>query len=213
MSGSKRSLSSVRYRQIKALHAVSGLALSLFLCLGASSVWGSTVEALALDRLLSMAERVVHAEVVSLQSQMIREGVIRTSVCFRVREEWKGEGTPSFCLERPGGTAGGVHSHVHGEPRWVIGNEVVLFLGRDAGHGPSLPGLSQAVFDVQYRRGEPPQVSRDLAGLAFWRRGTTEPHLARVAPMQQLLDPRASVDLAAVVPLDDLREAVTTGQR
>jgi len=120
----------------------------------------STVLGLDVEALVERAERIVRADVVSMESW--RDQIVWSRVTLEVTEEWLGEGTTRIELVQPGGVVPGLGTLVFGMPRFTEGEDVVLFL--EAGR---VLGLAQGKFSVL---GDG-MVHRDLRELSLARVG------------------------------------------
>jgi hypothetical protein len=120
----------------------------------------STALVLDVDALTERADRVVRADVVSSRSW--RERIVWTEVTLEVTEEWKGEGSSEVKIRQPGGVLPNFGTHVFGVPRFVEGEDVVVFLKEER-----VLGLAQGKFKVDQKQ----RLVRDLTGLSLARVG------------------------------------------
>ncbi|MBN1946615.1 MAG: hypothetical protein JW797_13150 [Bradymonadales bacterium] len=128
----------------------------------------SVVVRYSLDQMVWQADGIVHGRVLSLQS--LREGtIIATYVEIEVIESYKGAHSPGdrLVVYRHGGTADGYTMLVAGEPLFVPGEEVLLFLeNRPAASEPLVLGMAQGKFSVVVdptTRGR--MVTRNMTGV------------------------------------------------
>ena len=91
----------------------------------------SQVLALDLSQITDQAPVIVVASVVSVSSdwEQGRKRIL-TTVTLDVEESWKGTISPRKQIQivQPGGSAGDIEMKVHGMPRFVVGQRVLLFL-------------------------------------------------------------------------------------
>lgn len=108
---------------------LTALALAPLLAAAAA---GTTLSRESTGELVAGAERVCCAAVEGVQSRRDpRSGFVFTHVRLRLLEELKGsEGTSTIELRLPGGRADGVETVAPGMPRFEVGREAVLLLGR-----------------------------------------------------------------------------------
>jgi len=101
----------------------------------------SVVRALDLPYLAASAERIVVADVLSVESAWdAAHRNIHTTVALAVRESWKGDipGSGRLVLRQLGGTVGEIEMSVLGTATFVPGERALLFLGRQG-----LVGMAQ----------------------------------------------------------------------
>lgn len=112
----------------------------------------SLVPALELADLTRLADRVVLAEVLSVESAWdSAHRRIITTVEVQVAETWKGTapGGGKLVIAQVGGTVGDIEMKVHGMPTFRVGDRAVLFLhGSEAASG--VLGLGQGKHPVRY---------------------------------------------------------------
>jgi len=130
---------------------VSGVvAFGLCLLCGATSAGATTVVKLGLDGLTANADRIVVAEVQSIES-VRRDGKITTDIRVRIERSWKGPSASgdTVTIRQPGGRVGDTVTRVHGMPRYREGERAVLFLeSHDDADTYSVVGLRQGKFHV-----------------------------------------------------------------
>lgn len=105
---------------------------------------------LSIAELTAHADLVVRGRVESLTCQRDSAGRLRTEVHLTVREFWKGHASPGpFVVVLAGGTLGNERSVAVGQATYSPGEDVVVFLKRNArGEGVTL-GLAQGKFLVE----------------------------------------------------------------
>lgn len=155
----------LRRRRDRAGLLVGLLAAGLLLPHAATS---STVAALSVDGLALRSDRVVRARVTA--AEPYRDRLVRSRVKLEVLEDWRGSGDATVVLDQPGGVLPDGGTIVFGMPRFVEGDEVVLFLG-DGPLGPRVVGLAQGAFRVEAGG----RLTRDVSGLMLARVGDEPP--------------------------------------
>jgi hypothetical protein len=155
-------------------HAALHIALVAALTLVAADRGAATmVTRLPLDRVTQKADRVVHATVAEVRSGRDEHGLPATWITLDVRRAFKGGPRRAFTMKQYGTAAplpDGTVTRVSGLPKFVAGDEVVLFLRPDSGLGFTSPvGLGQGTYRVRQaggrrrvRAAEPGAPSRDL---------------------------------------------------
>ena len=146
----------------------AGLVAAALLALAAPAR-ATMVLRLPLDRVAGDAARIVHATVVDVRSGRDDQGLPATWITLDVARTVKGAAAgqvvfKQFGVSRP--LADGTVARVSGLPRYVVGEEVVLFLRGDSGRGFTSPvGFGQGVYRVD-RRGGHASVRDDARGHA-----------------------------------------------
>lgn len=103
-----------------------------------------------LAELATEARAVAHGRVVALEARWLDDRrAIETLVTLDVESYAKGNLGRSVTLRVPGGQMGPYRSVMLGAPRFVEGEEVVVFLGASGPQVPHLVGLAQGVFRVR----------------------------------------------------------------
>ena len=106
-----------------------------------------------LGTLAADAQVIVHGRVVRLQGRASGDGLgIETLVTLQVGSYLKGDLGRELTLLARGGQLGRYRSIVSGAPRFVEGEEVVLFLGAKAPALPHVIRLGQGAFRVSIDR-------------------------------------------------------------
>ena len=148
------------------MRPVTLLAAPLALVLLAGAVAASLVLRLGLEDLTERSGAVIEGEILSLQGEVDRSGLICTAVEVRVDRPFKGasEGQ-TFRFRVPGGEHGGRATVIAGMPHFHVGEDVLLFMTVESDHGLRMPvGLGQGKFRVVVEDGRRMLV-RELAGL------------------------------------------------
>jgi len=122
-------------------------ALTLALLMAAAAP-GTTLSKETTADLVAGAERVCCAAVDSVEARRDpRSGFIFTHVCLRLLEDMKGGGDGATIeLRLPGGRVDGVETVAAGMPRFEVGKEAVLLLGKKNAAG--FPVILQAAGGV-----------------------------------------------------------------
>ena len=131
------------------------LFLSLLLAFLSTSLFATTVIHLNDDELTQRSDFVIQGTVVSVDSA-VREGPMKvfTMVQIQVEDVWKGNWLePTAYVSIPGGTLDGTKVHVPGTPKFIAGEEVVVFLEQLKTGEQSLAGLAQGRFEVVRQNG------------------------------------------------------------
>ena len=156
------------------------LVLLLLLALPALA---TTLVAMDVPALARASRCVVRARVVSVSALRSDAGRITTAVEVERLETWAGPDLAVLRILVPGGVVGAVGQRVEGAPRFVQGEEVVLFL---AAHGPAFQpvGLGQGVWRVDRSSGPVPLVRPEpLEGMLL-----VGPDTARAASLRTPMD-------------------------
>jgi len=149
------------------------LALPVVILTLAAPVRATLLEPLSLSDLAGGADVVLHGRVHSVRT--ISHGPRRMPVSLaqvEVLEVLAGDLPPrrQIVVSQPGGSAGGVALDYAGRPRFVGGQEIVLFLVRRAPGRFITLGLVQGKFDVGEDDGQGRRrLSRNMHGAAFAR--------------------------------------------
>jgi hypothetical protein len=87
-----------------------------------------SVRPMSVAQLTQESDRVVLADVSSISSAMVGDGMIYTYVTLDVRESWKGAAASRVVVRVPGGVVGGLRLHIPEAPRFAVGESVAVFL-------------------------------------------------------------------------------------
>ena len=131
----------------------------------ASPLGATMVERMALERVTHEASRIVHAAVAEVRSGRDEAGLPVTWVTLEVARTLKGPGISRFTIKQYGVAEplpDGTIARVAGLPRYVAGEEVVLFLRADSRRGFTSPvGFGQGAYRIG-RAGPRAVVRSDL---------------------------------------------------
>ncbi len=144
--------------------------LGLFLSLAATA---ATLERLSLDEMTQKSTAIVRAKALSSSTSFVGS-TIYTKTRFQVLERWKGPEAATVEVSEPGGTVGPVSQNYSGVPRFVPGQEVVLFLWTGPSGRTQVIGLSQGVFQVERSATGEEQAIREASGETMLAPGTGE---------------------------------------
>jgi hypothetical protein len=163
-----------------------------FVLLLALPALATTLVAMDVAALTRASRCVVRARVASVSALRSDAGRITTAVEVERLETWAGPDLEVLRVLVPGGVVGNVGQRVEGAPRFVQGEEVVLFL---AAHGPAFQpvGLAEGVWRVDRSSGSVPIV----------RPEPLEGGVLLVGP-----DASRAASLQTPMPLDALRAQV-----
>ena len=150
---------------IRRIHLASIIAL-LAMCTAAT---GTTLARLSVAQMTHAAKRIVRARCLA-NSTAWDTGEIWTFTTFEVEENWKGAPhDKQIAVRLLGGTVGGLTSSVSGVPRFVNGEEAILFLEPTTRGDFSIVSWMQGTFRVR-RDGVSGResVTQDTAGFAVF---------------------------------------------
>ncbi len=145
---------------------VPAFAFLLFLlALGMTQLHATTLARMDLRELALQSSYIVRARCLSTASQA-GSGLISTLTTFAVTEAWKGNPPSTFTVRLPGGEAAGRRVTVEGAPRFVVGEEVVLFLSAAPSRPTSVVSWAQGTFRIRRNaRTGVAEAVQDTAGL------------------------------------------------
>jgi len=130
---------------IRRIHLASIIAL-LAMCTAAT---GTTLARLSVAQMTHAAKRIVRARCLA-NSTAWDTGEIWTFTTFEVEENWKGAPhDKQIAVRLLGGTVGGLTSSVSGVPRFVNGEEAILFLEPTTRGDFSIVSWMQGTFRVR----------------------------------------------------------------
>jgi hypothetical protein len=126
----------------------------LFLIVTSANARATVLLPADLSELAREARTIARGTVSALESRWVGDGrVIETLVTLDVADYWKGPLGERLQFRVPGGRIGQYRSITIGAPQFVVGEDVVVFLGVK---GPSVPhvlGLNQGLFRLRQQHG------------------------------------------------------------
>lgn len=148
--------------------AYKGFSLLLFFnyCLiSGASVQATTLQKFSLEQLAREADLIVRGHVQEIRSQEVPDRQsIATVVNLSVAEQWKGPRASTITVKEPGGSVGEITQRVMGAPQFSIGEEVILFLKKQAdGHYATVAG-KQGKFIIKIDSQTAKKTVEDLTG-------------------------------------------------
>jgi len=130
-------------------HPLRTLSLAAALLLAAPAARASVVLPASVETLARRADLVVRARAERSVAAASADGKqIHTVTTLRGAERLKGEAGEVIEVRTPGGTLGEITQVVHGAPSFTQGEEVVLFLRREAAARFTVHGLSLGKFEI-----------------------------------------------------------------
>ena len=95
----------------------------------ASAPQASMLRAMSLAELVTAADQIVVAKVVSVNAAWDpAHRKILSSIEVEIEESWKGAANGFVTIVQPGGTVGEIEMTVHGMPKFTVGERSLLFL-------------------------------------------------------------------------------------
>ncbi|MGC4122394.1 MAG: hypothetical protein QM765_48995 [Myxococcales bacterium] len=118
-----------------------------------AAVWASVVLPASVEALARRADLVVRGRAERSVAATSADGkLIHTVTTVRVLEKLKGQAGETVEVRSPGGTVGDITQVVHGAPSFTSGEEVVLFLHREAAIRYTVENLALGKFEVLRRQ-------------------------------------------------------------
>jgi hypothetical protein len=143
----------------------------------ASAPQASMLRAMSLAELVTAADQIVVAKVVSVNAAWDpAHRKILSSIEVEIEESWKGAANGFVTIVQPGGTVGEIEMTVHGMPKFTVGDRSLLFLQGRARF--QVVGMSQ---------GERP-LSWDANNQGWWNLPMS-PMSPRWAPTEKFVEP------------------------
>lgn len=121
--------------------------LALSLAALSATAAASTFVAATVEEVARSSEAVVRGQVVATAARATAGGGIVTDVDVQVASAWKGAPERTVRIVVPGGSLGYVALRVEGAPTFAVGEEVVVFLGRE-GVAWRVNGYAQGKYRV-----------------------------------------------------------------
>ncbi len=138
-------------------------AMTLNAALLVSAAFATTIVRMDLATLARSAEIIVRARCIGSEARS-EAGSLWTFDNFEVLETLKGSPPQTLRVRLPGGRVGHLETKVEGVPRFVVGEEVVLFLEQTAAGDCGITSWAQGTF----------RAHRDAKGIAHLTQDTSE---------------------------------------
>lgn len=120
---------------------------------------------LSLEELTRQADLIVEGRVQDIQTQASQNrSSIITLVVLPLKKQWKGSNVPTVTVKLSGGSAGEITQRVVGQPEFSLGEEVILFLKRQADGRYATVGGKQGKFTVKVDPLGGKEMVEDLTG-------------------------------------------------
>ena len=143
------------------------LLLLFFSCLAIEgSVLAQTTQKLSLQQLVKEADLIVKARVQDVSTQETPDrSNLTTVVVLAVEQQWKGPNVSTVIVRLPGGSAGEITQRVMGQPEFSLGEEVILFLKKQADGRYATVGAKQGKFTVTTDSQKGKKIVEDVTGM------------------------------------------------
>jgi len=112
-----------------------------------AAIRATTLARMSLDQLAAAADAVARLRCAGSESHW-ENGAIWTVTTFEVVESMKGTLPPQVTVRLPGGRAGHLTATVDGTPRFIAGDEAIVFLERSRAGGFSVTGWVEGAFRI-----------------------------------------------------------------
>jgi hypothetical protein len=171
------------------------LACGMLAIATAATAAATTLERMSLEKMAAAAPVIVRARCAG-NSVVRDEGEIWTLTSFDVEEAWRGSPPPRITVRLLGGSMGDITSHVSGVPRFLPGEDVVLFLQTTVRGDFSVVSWEQGTFRIHRQSpGAQAFVTEDTASFATFDPDTRKFRAAGIRHMA-LAEFRARVQAA-----------------
>lgn len=159
------------------------LALAALLLIVSAPAGASMMLPMTVEDLSRRSDLVAKGRVIETESRRSEDGGrIYTVVTFELDEAWKGKGSERVEIHVPGGSLDGITQLVTGAPRFVEGEDAVVFLRELApapeAKGPpevGVVGMAQGKLEIQPDASGKMLAVQRLEGLELVDRKTHEP--------------------------------------
>jgi hypothetical protein len=160
----------------------------------------TTLARMDLDTLARSTEMIIRARCISTSSHW-ESGSIWTFAGFAVIETFKGAPPQELRVRLAGGRAGHLETKVQGVPRFVVGEEVVLFVERTSAGDYGVTSWAQGTFRVHRDAAGDVRLSQDTCQFAVFDSRTRQfaPSGIRNISLSEFRD-RISAALTAPLP-------------
>jgi hypothetical protein len=143
----------------------------------------TTLERLNLDQLATAADAVARVRCVAVESRS-DAGTIWTISTFKTVETLKGTLPTQITVRLPGGRVGHLTETVDGTPKFVPGEETVVFLERSRAGGFSVTGWVEGTFRIRHDSGTGQEsVTQDSAAFSVFDAATRTFHFEGIHRM------------------------------
>jgi hypothetical protein len=147
------------------LRLTTAVALTLF---AAPLLPATTLARMTLEEMTSASPVVARVRCAAQEARW-EQGRIWTFTTFAVVETWKGQAGDKLTVRLPGGRVGHLISKVDGAPRFVAGEEMILFLQPTASGDYGVVSWAQGTFRVRAASGAAEErVTQDTAGMTLY---------------------------------------------
>jgi hypothetical protein len=141
------------------------------LTLAASAAHATSMLPLDMKGLVTRADRVVLATVISEESHWTPDhDAIYTESVLSIERTYKGKTAGTVVVRREGGSVDGIGMRVFGAARLAPGEEALLFLEQRGGN-TWVVGMAQGKWSVTVENGQKVVHAADLSGIAFVQPG------------------------------------------
>ena len=127
---------------------VAAAALLALVVLGPPQARATTLVRMNLRELVQQSTYIARVRCVKTTS-VADSNMVWTVTTFEVTELWKGSPPPRFTVRLPGGDAAGLRVSVAGAPRFLVGEDVVLFLIDDRERQLNILSWAQGTFRIR----------------------------------------------------------------
>lgn len=176
------------------------LAILLTMVVPSERVEAATVEAMTLDTMAQRAEMILVGRVIGSRADWNAQRTrIYTYVTFEVDRFLKGgAGEREVTIRLWGGQVGGFTSMVPGTPRFMHGEEVLLFCSGSRARIPTVLGLSLGKFSITQNAAGEKILKRDISGLVLHNYRTDSRPVGAPLTRYRLADVEARIQSALV---------------
>ena len=142
--------------------------IALLLAAAPARVRATTLQRMTLEELAATAPVIARVRCIASESRW-EQGRIWTLTHVEVREVLKGSAPRQITLRLLGGKVGGLIAKVEGVPRFVAGEEVIVFLEPSRAGGWGVVSWVQGTFRIARAGAEGEErVTQDTAGVAVF---------------------------------------------
>jgi hypothetical protein len=134
----------------------------------AMALRATTLARMSLDQLAAAAGAVARLHCTGVESRW-EDGEIWTVTTFHVVESMKGALPPQITVRLPGGRVGHLTAAVDGTPKFIAGDEAIVFLERSRAGGFSVAGWVEGTFRISHdARTAHESVTQDSSSFAVF---------------------------------------------